>query len=125
MGPQDVPPGETRSTVIESSSGNLGAGLAQACRYYGMHLICVVDARANDTNIRTMRALGADVHVVTRPDPETGELLVARLRLVADLLASTPASFWPMTADAAISRPSTTTAGSSASSAALPSGWRR
>lgn len=82
-------------TVIESSSGNLGVGLAQACRYYGMHLICVVDARANDTNIRTMRALGADVRVVARPDPETGELLVARLRLVADLLASTPGSFWP------------------------------
>ena len=71
------------------------SGLAQACRYHGMHLICVVDARAHDTNIRTMRALGADVRVVTEPDPETGDLLVARLRLVADLLARTPGSFWP------------------------------
>jgi 2,3-diaminopropionate biosynthesis protein SbnA len=83
------------TTVIESSSGNMGVGLAQACRYHGMHLICVVDARAHDTNIRTMRALGADVRVVTRPDPETGDLLVARLKLVADLLARTPGSFWP------------------------------
>jgi 2,3-diaminopropionate biosynthesis protein SbnA len=83
------------STVIESSSGNLGVGLAQACRYHGMHLICVVDARAHDTNIRTMRALGVDVRIVTRPDPETGDLLVARLKLVADLLAATPGSFWP------------------------------
>jgi 2,3-diaminopropionate biosynthesis protein SbnA len=83
------------TTVIESSSGNMGVGLAQACRYHGLQLICVVDARAHDTNIRVMRALGADVRVVTRPDPETGDLLVARLKLVADLLASVPGSFWP------------------------------
>ena len=83
------------TTVIESSSGNMGVGLAQACRYHGLRLICVVDARAHDTNIRTMRALGADVRVVTAPDPETGDLLVARLKLVADLLAQTPGSFWP------------------------------
>jgi 2,3-diaminopropionate biosynthesis protein SbnA len=83
------------STVIESSSGNMGVGLAQACRYHGMQLVCVVDARAHDTNVRMMRALGADVRVVTEPDPETGDLLVARLRLVADLLERTPGSFWP------------------------------
>ena len=32
------------TTVIESSSGNLGVGLAQACRYYGIRFICVVDS---------------------------------------------------------------------------------
>ena len=83
------------STVIESSSGNLGVGLAQACRYYGMRLICVVDSRTHDTNIRMMRALGADVRVVDRPDPETGDLLTARLKLVGTLLESTPDAFWP------------------------------
>lgn len=83
------------TTVIESSSGNMGVGLAQACRYYGLKLICVVDARAHDTNVRMMRALGADVRIVTRPHPETGELLAARLTLVADLLARTPDSYWP------------------------------
>lgn len=83
------------TTVIESSSGNMGVGLAQACRYYGMALICVVDARAHDTIVRTMRALGADVRVVSDPDPETNDLLAARLKLVRELLASTPGSFWP------------------------------
>jgi 2,3-diaminopropionate biosynthesis protein SbnA len=83
------------STIVESSSGNLGVGLAQACRYYGLRLICVVDDRAHDTNVLTMRALGADVRVVTQPDPETGDLLVARLKLVADLLATMPGAFWP------------------------------
>ena len=82
-------------TVVESSSGNMGVGLAQACRYHGLRLICVVDARAHDANLRAMRALGADVRVVTRPDPETGDLLVARLRLVAELVSSIPGAYWP------------------------------
>ena len=83
------------TTVIESSSGNMGLGLAQACRYHGLRLICVVDARAHATSVRAMRALGADVRIVSRPDPETGDLLVARLRLVEQLLAEIPNSFWP------------------------------
>ncbi len=82
------------STIIESSSGNMGVGLAQACRYHGMELICVVDSRAHETNVRTLRALGADVRVISRPDPETGDLLAARLKLVAHLCAITPGAFW-------------------------------
>jgi N-(2-amino-2-carboxyethyl)-L-glutamate synthase len=83
------------STVVESSSGNMGIGLAQACRYYGLALICVVDARAHSTSVRAMRALGAEIRVIDQPDRETGDLLVARLRLVAELLASIPGAFWP------------------------------
>ena len=83
------------TTVVESTSGNTGIGLAQACRYHGIRLICVVDARAHGTSVRAMRALGADVRVVTEPDPETGDLLVARLALVRRLLAEIPDSFWP------------------------------
>ena len=83
------------TTVIESSSGNMGIGLARACRYHGIRFICVVDTRANDTNIRALRALGADVRVVSTPDPETGDLLVARLKLVRHLLETTPNSYWP------------------------------
>ncbi|MDX6628798.1 MAG: N-(2-amino-2-carboxyethyl)-L-glutamate synthase [Gaiellales bacterium] len=83
------------TTVIESSSGNMGIGLAQACRYHGMRLIVIVDTRAHAASVRTMRALGADVRVVSRPDPETGDLLVARLDAVRRLLAEIPNSFWP------------------------------
>jgi len=82
------------TTIIESSSGNMGVGLAQACRYHGMKLICVVDSRAHETNLRTLRALGADVRVVSSPDSETGDLLAARLKLVAHLRAITPGAFW-------------------------------
>ena len=83
------------TTVVESSSGNMGIGLAQGCRYLGLRLIAVVDARAHSSSVRTMRALGADVRVVTQPDPETGDLLVARLDAVRRLLAEIPNSFWP------------------------------
>jgi cysteine synthase len=31
------------SVVVESSSGNMGVGLAQTCAYYGLRFICVVD----------------------------------------------------------------------------------
>jgi len=83
------------TTVVESTSGNMGVGLAQACRYHGLRLICVVDTRAHETNVRTLRALGADVRVVREPDPRTGDLLAARLDLVAELLQTTPDAFWP------------------------------
>jgi cysteine synthase A len=83
------------TTVIESSSGNMGIGLAQACRYHGMRLIVVVDARAHASSVRAMRALGADVRVIEHPDPATCDLLVARMSAVQRLLAQTPNSFWP------------------------------
>lgn len=81
------------STVVESSSGNMGVGLAQACRCRGLTFVCVVDSRTNQANVLAMRALGADVRVVTRPDPETGDLLAARLALVAEIVAATPGAF--------------------------------
>jgi cysteine synthase A len=84
-----------RSTVIESSSGNLAIGLAQICGYYGLRLICVVDSRTTRQNIGILRAYGAEVEIVTEPDPVTGELLPARLRRVADLVAETPDAYWP------------------------------
>ena len=83
------------TTVVESTSGNMGVGLAQACRYHGLKLICVVDSRTHETNVRTLRAMGADVRVVTEPDPLTGDLLTARLALVQELVAATPGAFWP------------------------------
>jgi 2,3-diaminopropionate biosynthesis protein SbnA len=82
-------------TVIESSSGNMGIGLAQACRYLGLRFICVVDLRTSPEKIATMRAYGAEVEVVTAPDPRYGDLLSTRIALVARLCADIPGSFWP------------------------------
>ncbi|WP_146590842.1 2,3-diaminopropionate biosynthesis protein SbnA [Posidoniimonas polymericola] len=80
------------STVIESSSGNMGIGLAQACRYYGLKFICVVDPRAQPQNIAIMRALGAQIEQVTKPID--GDFLAARLARVCWLLEHTRDSYW-------------------------------
>ena len=88
-----IVPGET--VVIESSSGNMGIGLAQACSYYGVRFICVVDRKTTMQNIRLLEAYGAEVELVSEPDPITGELLQARIDRVKSLLFSIPGSFWP------------------------------
>ncbi|MEU8926287.1 2,3-diaminopropionate biosynthesis protein SbnA [Kitasatospora sp. NPDC048545] len=84
-----------KSVVVESSSGNLGIGLAQVCRYFGLRFVCVVDARTNQQNIAVMRALGAEVEVVTEPDAGTGEYLPVRLRRVRELVAGIPFAYCP------------------------------
>lgn len=84
-----------RSVVVESSSGNLGIGLAQACRYFDLQFICVVDPRTNAQNIAIMRAYGAEVQTVTERDPATGEYLPVRKRRVRELAASLPYAYCP------------------------------
>lgn len=83
------------TVVIESSSGNMGIGLAQACSYLGLRFICVVDPKTAAQNVRLLEAYGARVDRVTEPDARTGEFLQARLKRVRDLLASTRNGFWP------------------------------
>lgn len=83
------------TVVIESSSGNMGIGLAQVCAYYGLRFICVVDTKTTSQNIRLLEAYGAEVDLVTEPDPNTKEFLQARLNRVRSLLWSTKSSFWP------------------------------
>jgi N-(2-amino-2-carboxyethyl)-L-glutamate synthase len=89
--------GELRpdGVVVESSSGNLGIGLAQACAYHRLRLLCVVDPRTNPQTVQILRAYGAEIDLVAEPDPETGEFLPVRLRRVLEHLMSIPNSFWP------------------------------
>jgi 2,3-diaminopropionate biosynthesis protein SbnA len=84
-----------RSTVVESSSGNLAVGLAQICRYFGLRFICVVDAKTTEQNREILHAYGTEVEVVTEGDPETGEYLPVRLRRVRELVAELPGAYWP------------------------------
>ena len=83
------------TVVVESSSGNMGIGLAQACRYHGLRFICVVDPKATAANLRVLRAYGAELDLVTEPDPASGEFLQARLLRVRELLGQIASSFWP------------------------------
>ncbi len=84
-----------RSVVVESSSGNLGIGLAQVCAYFGLRFICVVDPRTNEQNIAIMRTFGAEVEVVTGTDPVTGEYLPVRIRRVRELVATIDHAYCP------------------------------
>ena len=83
------------TVVIESSSGNMGIGLAQACAYYGLRFICVIDPKTTQQNMRLLQAYGAEVDMVLEPDETTGEFLQARLNRVNKLLDSLENTFWP------------------------------
>src|SRR5579885_3251676 len=82
-------------TVIESSSGNMGIGLAQVCAYLGFRFICVIDPKTTSQNVNLLKAYGAEVDLVTEPDARTGDFLQARINRVEALMKSTPNTFWP------------------------------
>src|SRR3954464_5977330 len=81
------------SILVESSSGNLGVALSMLAASKGYRFVCVTDSRCNLATRRMMEALGAEVHVMTDPDPQEG-LLGARLRHVRDLLAADEKYVW-------------------------------
>ncbi|MDQ8187611.1 2,3-diaminopropionate biosynthesis protein SbnA [Pelagicoccus sp. SDUM812002] len=83
---------EVGQTVVESTSGNMGIGLAQACRYYGLKLICVVDPNAQRQNVAIMQALGAEIEWVEQP--VNGDFLSARLLRVSQIIRDNPDAYW-------------------------------
>ncbi len=82
------------ATIIESSSGNMGIGLAMACAVLRLKFICVVDPKTTKQNIEILKAYGAEVDLVSEPDPVTGEYLEARLNRVRVLNRAIRDSFW-------------------------------
>jgi cysteine synthase A len=73
----------------------MGVGLAQACAYYGLRFICVIDPKTTTQNMTLLKAYGAEVDMVLEPDETTGEYLQARLNRVKSLLGSMKNTFWP------------------------------
>src|SRR5204862_7741114 len=55
---------------------------------------CVVDPKTTAQNIRILRAYGAEIDLVSEPDPVTGEFLQARIDRVQTLLQTIEDSFW-------------------------------
>ncbi|MBB6421371.1 cysteine synthase A [Streptomyces sp. AK010] len=84
-----------KSTVVESSSGNLGIGLVQVCRWFGLRFVCVVDPRTTTQNLAILEAYGAELEMVTEPDNELGDFLGARIRRARQLAEEIPGAFWP------------------------------
>lgn len=83
------------STVIESSSGNLGVGLAQVCLVRGLRFVCVVDRLITVQNLALLRTYRAEVVHAQPPAGSSETDLEARLRTVRTLVAADPAAYWP------------------------------
>lgn len=79
-------------SIVESTSGNLGIALARHALLAGLEFHCVADPNINALTLKTMRALGATIHVVSEPDPSTGDWLAARKTMVKTLLEEIPRS---------------------------------
>jgi cysteine synthase A len=83
------------STIIESSSGNMGIGLAQICAYHLLRFICVVDPKITATNLALLEAYNATIEMVAERDFVTGEYLPARIKRVKQLMHQIKNSYWP------------------------------
>jgi N-(2-amino-2-carboxyethyl)-L-glutamate synthase len=81
------------STIVESSSGNLGVALSMIAADRGYRFVCVTDARCTASSRRTMDVFGAEVHVIEKPAAEGG-FLAARIDHVRWLCATRPGAVW-------------------------------
>lgn len=81
------------STIVESSSGNLGVALSLVAASRGYRFICVTDSRCTLGARQLMQTLGSEVHVITTPHPEEG-LLGARIQHVRELCAADEDCLW-------------------------------
>ena len=79
--------------VVESSSGNLGIALSMVCAVKGYPFTCVTDPKTSHHSIATMRAMGANVVVVTERDANGG-YLGTRIELIKNMLRLDPSLLW-------------------------------
>ncbi|TQR41827.1 2,3-diaminopropionate biosynthesis protein SbnA [Paenibacillus popilliae] len=79
--------------LIESSSGNLGIGLAMMSKIYGLKFTCVVDPKITKTNKNILTRLGANLDMVTEKDIHGG-YLNSRINRVKELTKELPDAYW-------------------------------
>ena len=82
-------------TIVESTSGNLGTALAMVSAARGYRCIIVVDPRASKQNIAMIRALGAEIDMVTTMNLEDGTYQEARIDRARHLAANIAGAFMP------------------------------
>jgi cysteine synthase A len=82
------------ATIVESSSGNLGVALSIVAAGRGYGFICVTDANCTLSARRLMQTFGAQVQVITKPDPAEGGYVGARIARVRRLCAEHPDYVW-------------------------------
>ncbi|HEV2635139.1 MAG TPA: pyridoxal-phosphate dependent enzyme [Actinocrinis sp.] len=83
------------STVVESTSGNLGVALAGICRELGIAFTAVVDSRLAPAMLERITANGARVLSADGDcPPDDSRHLQRRIALVQRILAENPAAVW-------------------------------
>ncbi|GAA2814731.1 2,3-diaminopropionate biosynthesis protein SbnA [Kitasatospora sp. CM 4170] len=81
------------STIVESSSGNLGVALSVVAAARSLRFVCVTDPKCNPATVKLMCALGTRVVVAETPDA-AGSHLSARKELVRELCRRNAGYVW-------------------------------
>ncbi|MFE3110663.1 PLP-dependent cysteine synthase family protein [Kitasatospora indigofera] len=82
------------ATVVESTSGTLGVGLAFAGQALGHPVVLIGDAELEPPMQQLLRSYGAKLEIVDRP-AEHGGWQAARLTRLHEVLARLPGAYWP------------------------------
>lgn len=83
-------------TIIESSSGNFGIGLAMVGAVKGYRVIIVVDAKTSPPMRRMLLAYGAELVDVPLTEADAnGSMQVARMKKAAELAKQIPGAWYP------------------------------
>ena len=83
-------------TIIESSSGNFGIGLAMVGAARGYHVMIVVDAKTAPPMRRMLSAFGAELIDVPLSEADAnGSMQVARMNRAASLAKEIPGAWYP------------------------------
>ncbi|GGK34337.1 putative cysteine synthase [Nocardia camponoti] len=81
-------------TIIESTSGNLGKALALIGAVRGYRVILVVDPKVPASVLQFVKALGAEIEMVTAPD-SSGGFQGPRIERVKSMCGENQDFFWP------------------------------
>ena len=81
------------STIVESSSGNLGVAIAMVGAAMSLKTYIVVDPRVISDNLMAMKAYGATVEMISEKD-EMGTYQRTRYRRAVQLQSLLPDSYW-------------------------------
>ncbi|HLJ89360.1 MAG TPA: pyridoxal-phosphate dependent enzyme [Candidatus Angelobacter sp.] len=81
------------TTIVESTSGNLGVALAYLCRAKNYRFMGLVDPKTPPEACSRMMEFGARLDLVTEPD-ENGGYLISRLRRIKELCSSHSQYVW-------------------------------
>jgi cysteine synthase len=83
-------------TIVESSSGNFGIGLAIVGAVRGYRVVVVIDAKTSQTIRSMLTAYGAElVEIPSESADEHGSMQVARMNTAQDLAAQIPGAWYP------------------------------